>query len=45
VTKKVLSFEQEARIARQRRKPEGAVCSGKKVLSYERERCSCVVSR
>jgi hypothetical protein len=26
-----------ARVARERRKPEGAICSGKKVLSYEQE--------
>jgi hypothetical protein len=29
-----------ARTARERRKPEGAICSGKKVLSCEQERCS-----
>jgi hypothetical protein len=40
MVKKVLSYEQEARVARERCKPEGAICSGKKVLSYEQERCS-----
>jgi hypothetical protein len=37
VAREVLSGDQEARIARERRKPEGAVFGGKKVLSVDQQ--------